>query len=308
MDPDLPEALPDDISEIFHRDQIREVANNFEIVREDIPSSYPFNFNRKELPFYFDIDQFRGGETNNRVEVHLEVPVTVEGGGGSFEETYHAEVVLWNANFEEVARKHKDIVLRTSADVSQWANLLPTQLIFTLGKGYYRVGVSVEGVNSEASTSYKTSFTCEPFGSKLAVSDILFARKIAPTEKASVFTKGALEVIPHPVRAYSRSYPLPLYFEIYNLALDDRGVSSYTIEYKIIPHSKKKKRFWERFREATPIVASKFESSGYSAYETQHISVRTENLAKNSYDILITIKDDLTQAVAYRKGTFSIVE
>ncbi|UCG53131.1 MAG: GWxTD domain-containing protein [Candidatus Latescibacterota bacterium] len=308
MDPDLPEAMPKDVSEIFHRDEIREVANNFEIVREETPSSYPFNFNRKELPFYFDVDQFRGGETTNRVEVHVEVPVTVEGSGESFEETYHAEVVLWDANFVEVDRKEKDIVLRTSPDVSEWANLLPTQLIFTLGKGYYRMGVSVTGVNSEASTSYKTTLSCEPFGDKLAVSDILFARKIAQTEQASVFTKGALEVIPHPVRAYSRSYPLPLYFEVYNLTLDDRGVSSYTIEYKIIPHSKKKKRFWERFAEATPIVASEFQSSGYSPFETQYIFVRTENLAKNSYDILITIRDELSQKVAFRKGTFSIVE
>jgi len=42
---------------------------------EDTPASYPFNFNRKELPFFFGVDRFRGGEGTNRVDVQIEVPV-----------------------------------------------------------------------------------------------------------------------------------------------------------------------------------------------------------------------------------------
>ncbi|UCH83285.1 MAG: GWxTD domain-containing protein [Candidatus Latescibacterota bacterium] len=308
MDPDLPAALPKDVSDVFHRDQIREIANNYEIVLEETPATYPFNFNRLELPFYFGVDQFRGGDNSNRVEVSIEVPVVVEGEGGSFEETFHAKVVVWNSQFEEVARRDREIVLRKSADVAGFANLLPTQVVFTLPKGYYRMAVAVRGAKSGAESSYRTSFSCDPFGPDVAISDILFARKIAPTEEVSIFSRGALDVIPHPVRAYSRKYPLPLYFEVYNLMLDRRGVASYTVEYKIIPHSNLKKRFWQRFDETAPVVASEFQSSGYGESETQYIYVGTENLDLGSYDILVTVTDDLTQSVTYRKGTFSIVE
>ncbi|MEJ2722639.1 MAG: GWxTD domain-containing protein, partial [bacterium] len=308
MDPDLPQAIPKDVSDVFEKDKIREVANNFEIVLEETPTTYPFNFNRRELPFYFGVDQFRGGEENNRVEVNIEVPVVVEGGGTSFEETFHADAVIWDSQFEEVARQSREIVLRKSADVEEFTNLLPTQMVFTLGRGHYRLAVSVRGVKSGAESSFTTSFSCEPFGPDVAISDILFARKIAPTEKASIFSKGAIEVIPHPVRAYSRSYPLPLYFEIYNLMPDSRGVSSYTVEYKIIPHSKKKEHFWQRFDETAPVVASEFQSSGYGGSETQYINVGTENLSRGSYDLLVTITDDLTKSVTFRKGTFSIVD
>jgi hypothetical protein len=192
--------------------------------------------------------------------------------------------------------------------VAQWANLLPTQMVFSLERGYYRMAISVEDRESGRSSSYKTTFSCDPFGPDLSVSDILFARKITPTESASIFTRGALEVIPHPVRAYSRSFALPLYFEIYDLGLDERGVSSFTVEYRIIPHLKEKKLFWDRFGETATIASSEFESSGYSDHEVQHILVRADNLNRGSFDILVTVTDTLTGAVAYRKGTFSIVD
>ncbi len=307
MDPNVQRSMPKDISDVFQRDKIMEVANNFEIVLEDIPASYPFNFNRKELPFYFGVDQFRSGDDHNRVDINLELPVVFEG-GSSFEETYHAEVVIWNSEFEEVARKQRDIVLKTAPDVDDFANLVPTQLVLSLEKGYYRMAVSVRGENSGSESSYKTSFTCRTFGPELELSDILFARRIAQSERSSIFSRGALEVIPHPVRAYGRSIAIPLYFEIYNLTLDERGVSSYTIGYQVIPHSKKKKHIWDRFDDALPIVSSRFESSGYSENETRYINVGTHNLSQGSFDILVTITDNLSGDVTFRKGTFSIVE
>ena len=117
-----------------------------------------------------------------------------------------------------------------------------------------------------------------------------------------------MEVIPHPARAYSRKFPLPIYFEVYNLTLGSTGVSAYTIEYKIIQHEKKKKRFWERFEKAKPVISSRFDGSGFSEDEPLHVTVNTENLAKGSFDFLITLTDNLSGIVAYRRGTFSLVD
>lgn len=307
MDPNLPLQLPGDISAAFEKEKIEEAANNFEATIEDVPSSYPFNFNRKELPFFFAVDQFRGGKETNRVDVQIEVPVSVES-GDTLEETYRAEVVIWDANLAEVARREKEIVVRAAPGKTEWANLIPTQTVFSVARGYYRMAVSVRGENSGRESSYRTSFSSESFEPRLSVSDILFARKIAPTDNTSIFARGPLEVIPHPYRGYSRTFPIPLYFEIYNLAPDERGVSSYSVEYRIIRQPSKKKDFMERFRGTPPEVASRFESSGYGEHDTQHILVRADNLAKGTYEILVTVTDNLTNAAAYRKGTFSIVD
>ncbi|MFQ5511748.1 MAG: GWxTD domain-containing protein [Candidatus Krumholzibacteriia bacterium] len=309
MDPDRVEMLPRDVSAVFQKDQVRETANNFEIVLDETPSSYPFNFEKKNLPFYFGVDQFKGGKSSNRVDVQIEIPVLVESGRGSvFEETFHTEIVVWDPQFNELSRKEKDVVLRTGPDVTTWSNLLPTQIPLLLETGYYRMAVSVRGLKSGKSSSFRTSFDCNSFDNGLALSDILFARRIAQTETPSLFTRGALEVIPHPLRAYSRSVPMPIYFEIYNLTTDERGVSSYTVEYKIIPHNKEKKHFWQRYRQATPVVSSRFRSSGFGDNEIQHITVNTENLKKGSFDLLITLTDDLSQQVTFKRGTFSLID
>lgn len=307
MDPNLAAELPADISAVFHKEKIREVANNFEAVLEETPASYPFNFKREELPFFFGVDRFRGGESTNRVELQIEVPVSVAA-GESVEETYEARAVVWDSKLNEVTRATRDIVLHASPGDAAWANLLPTQMVFSLENGYYRLAVSVRGAKSGRESSYRTSFSTEAFGPELALSDIVFARRIAPTEEASMFTRGALEVVPHAYRVYSRSFPVPLYFEIYNLALDPRGVATFKIEYRIIPQSPGKKSILKRFAETPPIVASEFESSAYDRHEPQYISVRTENLPKGPYEVLVTVTDNLSNQTAYRKGTFSIVD
>lgn len=310
LDPDVLEELPKDVSSVFHRDEVREVANNFEIVLEETPSSYPFNFEENDLRFYFSVEQFKGGRAKNRIDVAVEVPVIVEESSGStFEETYRAEVVVWDSRYNEIDRKKREIVLRTAPEVDKWANLLPTQLVLSLPPGRYRLAVSVTGENSKRSSAYRTSFSCVPFGQNLGISDILFARTIKPSERSSIFARGALEVIPHPLRAYSRKHPIPVYFEIYDLFPDDRGITGFTVEYKVVRHDEAKKSFWDRFRGGeSPAVSSKFEASGLSEDEVQHISINAENLDKGVYDLLITVTDDFTGMTSFRHGTFSLVD
>ncbi|MCZ6765505.1 MAG: hypothetical protein O7D32_01100, partial [bacterium] len=139
-------------------------------------------------------------------------------------------------------------------------------------------------------------------------SDILFARRISIATQPSIFTRGALEIVPHPVRAYNLNGRLPIYFEVYNLSPDTRGITTYTVEYKIIPHTKDKKRFWKQFGETPPVVASKFQHSSYGKDDIQHITVNTDNLSSGSYDFLITLTDDLTGEIAFKKGTFSLID
>ena len=114
--------------------------------------------------------------------------------------------------------------------------------------------------------------------------------------------------MPHPLRAYSRRVSLPIYFEVYNLSVDDQGVAKYTIEYKITPHSNVKEGFLDRFRGVSPTISSKFTGSVHGPNDVRQLSIDTSNLRRGSYDFLITITDDLTGELAFRRGTFSLVD
>jgi hypothetical protein len=115
-------------------------------------------------------------------------------------------------------------------------------------------------------------------------------------------------VVPHPLRRYRHSQPVPVYFEIYNLEGDDDGLSRYEVEYRIVPSSGSKRSFWDFFEGTSPVVSSRFKSSCYGTTDRVHISIDTDNLDPGSYDLLITVKDEMTQVVVYRKDTFTVVE
>jgi len=309
MDADLKASLPKDVSMMFQRDKAEEIAANFEKVLKETPASYPFNFSNKPLPFYFSVDQFKGGDGINRIDVNIEVPVQ-SGEKDSLvrDRKFTASVVVWDSRYHEILRRQREFTLRAEKNSGEWAKLIPTQMVFSLPEGYYRMGVEVESAASGASTTYKTSISTESFGERQAISDILFASHIAKASENSMWTRGSLQVVPHPLRVYKKAFPIPIYFETYNLATDQRGTTSYTVEYKVIPHSRDKRRFWERFEKTRPVVASSTDASGYGADEIHNFRLGTENLSKGSYDILITVHDKIAQATTYRKATFSIID
>jgi len=214
--------------------------------------------------------------------------------------------VIWDTEFREVGRAERTISVEVKGTTHERTRLIPSQLVFTLPMGYYRLGIEAREDSTGRSSSYRTAFPVEDLGGELAISHVLFARRISPAVGSSIFNRGPLEVIPHPIHAYSRRFTIPLYFEIYNLRLDERGTSSYTIEYKITPRSNIKAVSYPAA--VPPVVSSSFNGSGSTRDETYHLKIRTENLPKGTYELLVTVKDENAQATASRRASFSILE
>jgi GWxTD domain-containing protein len=308
--PDQAAITPDNPSDQFLLRRADEMAANFEGVLEDTPASYPFNFQEEErLPFFFGVEQFKAGEAVNRVEVNVQFPVDpLREGEDRAARTYRAAAVFLDKDYNRVARDDRELVLPVRAGDGATTRYVPAQLIGSLERSYYRVAVSVTEVETQRTSSYWTTVELEDYGGELALSDVLFAQKIESAERQSPFNRGALEVVPHPLRRYPRGSTVPVYFEVYNLGLDEDGLANYTVEYRIVPHEGQKKRFWDRFDGPTPAASSRFKSSGYSADEPLFVKIESENLAPGAYDFLVTVKDEYWQSVAYRRATFRIVE
>lgn len=306
--PDYERNLPGNPSEVFYQDEAREYASNFEGVLEDTPTSYPFNFAKTSFTFYFGVDQFRGGEGVNRVEVNLEFPVEPLGGKSPPARSYQAEAIVMDAEYRVVDRLKRDISLPSTLARADGARLMPAQIVFSLPRGYYRVAVNMSDLDAKTASAYRTNVSARNFDSELAISDVLFAQKIAATEELSPFSRGALEVIPHPIRRYAVGTPVPVYFEVYALALDERGQSDYEVEYRVVPSSDDKKSIFDRFAGSQTVFSSRFDGSGYNTTEPLHITIKSENLKPGLYDFIVRVKDTLAQSETFRQATFRIVE
>lgn len=306
--PDYERNLPANPSDVFFKDEAREYAANFEATLEDIPSSYPFNFAKTSFLFYFGVDQFRGGEGVNRVEVNFEFPVQPVEGKALPARSYQAEAIVMDADYRVIERQKRDLSLPASFARTDASRLMPAQIVFSLPRDYYRVAVNMSDLDTRRASAYRTNVSARDFDGDLAISDILFAQKIAPTSEMSPFVRGPVEVVPHPIRRYAVGSPVPLYFEVYELGLDERGLSDYEVEYRVVPHSDDKESVFNRFRGGETVFSSRFKSSGYGATEALHLTVQSQNLKPGLYDFMVRVKDELSQSEAFRQESFRIVE
>jgi len=306
--PDYARNLPANPSDVFYADEAREYASNFEGVLEDTPSSYPFNFAKTSFTFYFGVDQFRGGDAVNRIEVNLEFPVELFDGKAVPARNYRAEAVVMDEDYKVVERQKRDITLPATMAKPDGGRLWPAQIVFSLPRSYYRVAVNMSDLDAKRESAYRTNVSARNFDQDLALSDILFAQKIAPTDELSPFSRGALEVVPHPIRRYAVGTPVPVYFEIYGLDLEERGLSDYEVEYRVVPSTDEKKSILDRFDGDETVFASRFDGSGYNANEPLHLTIKSENLKPGLYDFIVRVKDQLSQSETYRQASFRIVE
>ena len=295
---------------------------------EKHPSTYPYDSPRNQQPFVFSVDGFRGGKWIDRMDVSLEfeADMTLSYASGA-KRAYTATAVVWDTKNDEVGRSEQRLDVQTTAGASPPTRLVPAQLVFSLPPGFYTMAVTVEERETGKVSSYRTDVTCMDFESKLAVSDILFASAIRPAERVSPFNRGALEVVPHASRRYQKNDPVPIYFEVYNLARDKNDMSSYTVEYQVVPHVPGSTRMGSGPAGARSgstgsgsglvgkegVVspsgpASSFRMSGGGPYDVVSLRLEPENLWVGAFDLHVTITDDLSHAEARRVAAFQIVE
>ena len=292
-------------------DQFEKMLNNFYAVREETPASYNYDLPPYQIEFYFDVDNFRGGEALNRVEVNMEFVADMVPVNPTHENNrYVASAIFWNSDREEVGRVHRSLDLPTCKGVDDSTCLTPMQLVFTLPPDFYHVAVTVEERMTGRVSSFRDEVACADFETRLALSNILFASKIAPSEEISMFNRGALEVVPHPVKRYQQFGRIPVYFEVYNLELGANGASMYNVEYRIISHTPRAVNLWNRIRGKKPMVdvASSFRASSDSEHDTVNISIGSKNLWPGEFALRVTITDENSNATVTREVVFDIEE
>ena len=288
----------------------RDMAGNTQEVFEEYEATYAFNFEEeRRFPFFFDVSRFKGGAEDNRIDVNCQFIVEPPGNEEEQREmpdvfAVTATAVVYDDDFKEVETIYHDI--RVDARRAILSRLIPIQVTGTIGPGDYHIAISLLEEETGRYQAFWTEVEYMAFADTLAVSDILFASRIEDVTGDSPFNRGSVEVIPHPVRRYTRGSSLPVYFEIYNLALDDVNRTQYEIEYRIIPRRGKKESFWDRFHGAPTVVASRFNAEGLTPDERIHFTVHTENLQEGLYDFLISIKDTWSQSLAWREASFRI--
>jgi tetratricopeptide (TPR) repeat protein len=146
-------------------------------------------------------------------------------------------------------------------------------------------------------------------GSSLNISDIELAYTIVPAKPGDGFAKGSLSVVPNPLGKCPLDHPLYLYFEVYNLAKDANGNTSYTIEYKLASVEIKRPLLASIFgsRKKTSIAVPS-ERSGKENWSPEHMALDVSELEPGKYNVQVTLKDRVAGTSVSRSIAVEIYE
>ena len=183
----------------------------------------------RELEFYYDVADARGGYFMTRVDVAYGLPLDVEKIG-------RGDLTLAIALYDSVAnrafRLSRTVVRKDTLSDSN--TMLTDLLTLPVPPGTYHLTVKAENVSANRVSLLRQVIAVEPYGdSELQMSDPVLAAQIDETDVDDSFRRKNLRVLPLPTRAFLVGQEMGLYFEVYNLVADEFGQTRYRVTIQI---------------------------------------------------------------------------
>ena len=197
----------------------------------------------KLLEFYYDAVSFRGENARSLLEVYFGIPpeqISLENVDDRVVRmTVERTIVLADAKGDSIYRKKDELVFEGKVAKNQGRGLFVELASLDVPPGHYTLGVKLADRVSGRWGMYRQEVEIPTFEDSLAVSEIEMAWNISDTSQTlqtSKFTKGELVVIPSPTRSFNLHQDANLYYEVYNLKLNEFGQAKYRVTYTIHPN------------------------------------------------------------------------
>ena len=137
----------------------------------------------------------------------------------------------------------------------------------------------------------------------LVVSNIQFCLSISPAEEDDPFAPGGLDIEPLPSNQIPKDKPALVYFEIYNLKVDEENNAAYIVQYIVqkIPEGKKEKIDSKSDKDNVYSGPPKRDPRGYlsleneiaakNAQQVNYVEIDLSRLSRGKYEFLVIVSD-----------------
>ena len=292
------------------------------------PESYEFDYGGGLLRFMYDIVSYKGDDDLAEVEIAYVVPAeqleTAEDGKG-MRTWLDSHMVFQDEDYNRVAQTSRRIgpIDRPRVPVSAkdvGIELHTGMMNMTAPAGRYRAAIEVRDEATRRIGIFEQEYTVPGYtGAALMLSDIKLAVSIAPADSAAgldgPFIRNGLEIVPNPARLYQRTDPVHFYYEIYNLALDESGRSSYQVDLEVKHKDRPRNLFWRvlkgidrlvRRSDSEQSVLMVFENEGNRPDEYSYTSIDTGATPTGAYEMTVRVKDLHSGQTAARTKVFVV--
>ncbi len=268
---------------------------------ERSPETYKHDFGGEPLDFAFNVVTFRGDGIRTEVELTYSIPVWQFGdmSDGKGSETFlNHWATLRDSTFRTVFNQRFRFgpIERPSRKLSAEQSRVST---YTLAidvrapQGDFTAWVDMRDEASQRVGVYKKPVKIRNYrGSALMISDLKLSTGITRTDRTGPFVRKGLNIVPHPLGVYRRGQLVYVYYEVYNLSLDETGRTSYETQYQIEPEGTLGQPYRPaRQSEDMQTVLLTFEGEGSAKEEAEFTAMDTTNLAPGVYVLTVTLVD-----------------
>jgi GWxTD domain-containing protein len=289
---------------------------------QSLPESYQHDYGGELLEYAYRTVEFRGSEGMTELEVVYGIPnphLNFSRSGQMAQAVIVRRAVLFDIDWNEVARSEEEQIF----DVAPTQAINPNRLVvekagFQVPPGKYQLALNIRDQKSKKVGLVKTEFDVGRYDHQtLAISSLVLANRLYSAEGADRFLRGELVVVPRLGRFFPSTQPLLVYYEIYNLTLDERGDTWYQTEYAVARRPEKKGLLSRALSAiASPFgsgqkwesVSSTTENRGDSATEIGQLELDMSQAVLGEYLLKLTVTDMNGGQRAEREVEFGIVE
>lgn len=282
------------------------------------PEEYLHDLGGAHLEYVFDAASFRAENGATELDLSYSIPVwqfgDVSDGKGNSTRLEHLVTLRDSAMSPRFSHAFGfgpfDRPKRNTAEshVKVPVYTLPERVVAP--PGYFTLAVQVRDEASQKIGVYRRPVALSDYsGEELLISDLKLAVLITPSGVQGPFVRKGLNITPNPGRLYIRENPVYVYYEVYNLILDEEGKTAYEILYEISPRGGNRRRGWTGRRQGDmQTVMMAFSGQGYSAEDREYTSLDTSGLPAGEYVLTVTFTDLNAGSSVTRSANFLVME
>jgi len=307
----------------FSMDRLNYFRNQKNNALEKHPGEiYWHNYNADVFPFLTMYAQFRGDSNKTRIELYTAFPGQVV----EFDKVdsqyinysdFFIEILDSNYDSKINLQERYSIVLDTLKPLMDRHFLL--QKNFQLLPNHYEVALVMSNVEQTIKGVQKKSLYVKDFSSdRLMISDIQFSSKISGKINTNnqAIIKNDLSIMPYPFSRVMITKPIHVYFEAYNLKLNEENKANYEVSY-ILKTIRAERNFWQKTigginrlfsNKENNTIATTIQREGNSDTVFEYIALDLRNLERGLTELKVKLTDINSQQSVENAIEFTLVK
>ncbi|MCH8871180.1 tetratricopeptide repeat protein [candidate division KSB1 bacterium] len=301
-----------------HLDPDQDSKLIFEQLIKQVPESYELDIEGSPFKIPHQITQYMGENGQTKIALDFGIPrdkVTLNYANVYLKKGFF----VFDADWNDIAKKVESRRIPLSDQLGvKGSPFIIDRHEFQLAPESYKISLELVDESSGNIGKFRRELNVRNFDpNRLEISDLMLADNIQ-ADSSSQDENANLKILPNLFRRFAPGQSIFVYFESYNLDLDEGGFSHYTVE-TILRSVKSQKNTFAKFAASVgglfglgnakqTEVSTLYEYQGNSTMEPTHSSVRLADTKPGQYILVIRVKDIQSNKTVEKSITFEIVK